>query len=74
MKFNLLMVIYLLITKKLLEKKIDTIESVRCGKLSFDVNAYEETLPNGSKHIAVYNKDGTLQNTAKFIVPEKHFF
>ena len=58
--------------KKLLEK-IDTFESVRCGKLSFDVSAYQETLPNGSKHIAVYNKDGTLQNTAKFIVPEKHF-
>ena len=22
----------------------------------------------------IYNKEGTLQNTAKFIVPEKHFF
>ena len=60
--------------EKIIRKKIDTFESVRCGKLSFDVSAYQETLPNGSKHIAVYNKDGTLQNTAKFIVPEKHFF
>tara|TARA_Y100001970_G_scaffold291649_1_gene429613 strand:+ start:77 stop:820 length:744 start_codon:yes stop_codon:yes gene_type:complete len=60
--------------KKIIRKKIDTYKSVRCGKLSLDVNAYEETLPNGLKYIAVYNKEGTLQNTAKFIVPEKHFF
>ncbi len=60
--------------EKIVRKKIDTYKSVRCGKLSFKVDAYEETLPNGLKHIAVYNKEGTLQNTAKFIVPEKHFF
>ena len=60
--------------EKIIRKKIDTFESVRCGKLSFDVSAYQETLPNGSKHIAVYNKDGPLQNTEKFIEPEKHFF
>ena len=35
---------------------------------------YEETLPNGQKYIAVYNKEGTLQNTKKFIVPDNHFF
>ncbi len=61
-------------SEKIVRKKIDTYKSVRCGKLSFKVDAYEETLPNGLKHIAVYNKEGTLQNTAKFIVPEKHFF
>ena len=44
------------------------------GKLSLEVEAYEETLPNGLKHIAVYNKIGTLQNATKFKVPNKHFY
>ena len=35
---------------------------------------YEETLPNGAKYMAVYSKNGTLQNTKKFKVPNKHFF
>jgi len=60
--------------KKITRKEIQTIDSVRCGKFSFKVNAYEETLPNGKKYIAAYNKAGTLQNTKKFKVPENHFF
>jgi len=60
--------------KKITRKEIHTIDSVRCGKFSFKVNAYEETLPNGKKYIAAYNKAGTLQNTKKFKVPENHFF
>jgi len=60
--------------KKITRKEIHTIDSVRCGKFSFKVNAYEETLPNGKKYIAAYNKVGTLQNTKKFKVPENHFF
>ena len=60
--------------EKIIRKKVNTYKSVRCGKLSLEVEAYEETLPNGLKHIAVYNKIGTLQNTAKFKVPNKHFF
>tara|TARA_B100000941_G_C28396504_1_gene495644 strand:+ start:204 stop:947 length:744 start_codon:yes stop_codon:yes gene_type:complete len=48
--------------------------TARCGKVSFNVNSYEETLPNGVKHIAVYNSEGTLQNSRKFVVPKDHFF
>ena len=48
--------------EKIKRKKINSIESVRCGKFTFVVNAYEETLPNGKKHISVYNSQGTLQN------------
>ena len=48
--------------KKIIRKKIKTVNLVRCGKFSLKVNAYEETLPNGTKHIAVYNESGTLQN------------
>jgi signal peptidase I len=39
-----------------------------------NVNAFEEILPNGKKYIAVYNKEGTMQNTDKFIVPNEHYF
>ena len=60
--------------KKILRKKIKTTDLVRCGEISFKVNVYEETLPNGSKYIAAYNESGTLQNTKKFKVPENHFF
>ena len=60
--------------KKIIRKKINTSDSIRCGKFSFKVNVYEETLPNGIKHIAVYNESGTLKNTRKFIVPKNHFF
>ena len=60
--------------KRIIKKKITDIDLVRCGKISFKVNAYEETLPNGRKYVAVYNKSGTLQNSKKFKVPENHFF
>ena len=60
--------------KKIIRKKMQTENIIRCGKFSFKVNTYEEILPNGTKYIAVYNEQGTLQNTKKFIVPEKHFF
>ena len=54
------------------EVKID--EKIRCGSYNITVKAYEETLPNGIKHIAVYNKDGTTQNTDKYMVPSNHYF
>ena len=38
------------------------------------VNAYEETLPNGKKYIAVYNANGTLMNSKKYTVPLNHYF
>jgi len=60
--------------KRIVRKKIEKINLVRCGKFSLRINAYEETLPNGKKHVAVYNEAGTLQNTKKFKVPENHFF
>ena len=60
--------------KKILRKKVTTTDLVRCGQISFKVDVYEETLPNDKKYIAVYSKEGTLQNTKKFKVPENHFF
>ena len=55
-------------------KSIQYPSTVRCGISNLSVNAYEETLPNGHVYTAVYNSQGTLQNTKKFKVPNEHFF
>ena len=47
---------------------------IRCGPLSRDVNAYEETLPNGKKYIAVYASKGSMKKTDEYKVPAGHFF
>ncbi len=60
--------------KMIIRKKILKNNYVRCGANSFEVDTYEETLPNGKKYIAVYNKMGTLKNSKKFKVPKNHFF
>ena len=37
---------------KIIRNKIKTSNLVRCGKISFEVDLYEEILPNGKKYIA----------------------
>ena len=59
---------------KINREKIRSNDKVRCGKFLLKVNTYMETLPNGSKHIAVYSNVGTMKNTQKFKVPKDHFF
>ena len=39
-----------------------------------ETNSYFETLPNGLKHLVVYKKEGSLQNTRKFKIPQNHYF
>ena len=60
--------------KEIIRKKIEEVNTVRCGKFSFEVDTFLETLPSGFQYIAVYNKSGTMMNTKKFIVPQNHFF
>ena len=60
--------------KKIIRKKINEGNTVRCGKYTLKVDTFLETLPNGSKNIAVYNKIGTMKNTMVFTVPQNHFF
>ena len=50
------------------------VKKINCGNYVFNSITYVETLPNGVKHFATYNKDGTLQNTKKFKVPKNHYF
>ena len=60
--------------EKIKRKKINNIQTIRCGTSLLETDAFEEELPNGVKYVAVYNKAGTLQNTKKFNVPLNHFF
>tara|TARA_B100000029_G_C17520778_1_gene939769 strand:- start:118 stop:846 length:729 start_codon:yes stop_codon:yes gene_type:complete len=63
------------INDKLVKKdKIELSKKIYCGEEILDVLAYEETLDNGSKYIAVYRKEGTMKSTDKFRVPQNHYF
>ena len=59
---------------KIEKKKIETSLNINCGDDILLIDAYEETLPNGKKYLAVYRKDGTMINTDEFIVPNEHYF
>jgi len=60
--------------KKILREKINKKNMIRCGKFSFEVNSYTETLSNGFKYKAAYSMKGTMMNTQKFKVPDNHYF
>ena len=59
---------------KIPRDKVETSEVTRCGNFKLETKTFIETLPNGSKYLAVYKKKGTLQNTKQFVVPPDHFF
>jgi signal peptidase I len=60
--------------KEIIREKVDNTYKIRCGLSNPNINAYKETLPNGKKYIAVYSKEGTMQNTDQYKVPQAHFF
>ena len=60
--------------KKIVKAKIPTKEKIRCGSFIIETNRFIETLPNGVKHLVVYKKQGSLQNSKKFEVPSNHYF
>ena len=65
----------LYINDKLVEReKIEIKEPIRCGNFTLKTKTYIETLPNGFKHLATYNAEGTLKNTKKYVVPDNHYF
>ena len=59
---------------KVIREEIKITEPIRCGNFILETNTFIETLPNGVKYLASYNKQGTLKNTKKYIVPEDHLF
>ena len=60
--------------KKILRKKIENNQIIRCGNFLLEANTFIETLPNGKEHLATYKKKGTLQNSKMFKVPKDHYF
>ena len=60
--------------KKISRQKIANKKIIRCGNFLLDTETYIETLPNGLKHLVVYKKKGSLQNSKVFKVPENHYF
>ena len=59
---------------KVIREEIKISEPIRCGNFILETNSFIETLPNGVKYLASYNKQGTLKNTKKYIVPKDHLF
>ena len=61
-------------SNQVLKSKISTENIIYCGNKTIPVDTFEEKLPNSIKHISVYSSEYTMQNSDKFIVPEKHYF
>jgi signal peptidase I len=59
---------------KISKRKTNNKQKIKCGNFSLNINSYIETLPNGVTYTAVYKKEGSLQNSKKFIVPLNHYF
>jgi len=59
---------------KVKKEKIENLFEITCGGEIIDVNFYEETLPNGKKHISVYRKEGSMINSDEYVVPKNYFF
>ena len=65
----------LIINDKRIERtQVENIKNIKCGKFKLETNSYVETLPNGTKHLVVYKKQGSLQNSKIFKVPQDHYF
>ena len=59
---------------KIKRKKIENTNLIRCGNFNLKTDFFMETLPNGIEHVAVYKKEGSLQNTKVYKVPANHYF
>ena len=59
---------------EVLKSKISNKQKIFCGDRIIDVHFFEELLPNSKKHISVYLKDFTYQNSDTFSIPVDHYF
>ena len=60
--------------KKIIREEIKEKFQITCGEEISEVISYMEILPNGKRHLAVYNKTGSMMNTDKYVVPDEHYF
>tara|TARA_Y100000389_G_scaffold197457_1_gene232100 strand:- start:684 stop:1418 length:735 start_codon:yes stop_codon:yes gene_type:complete len=61
-------------SSEVLKSKKNEKLKIFCGKKNIDIFSFEEILPNGVKHNAVYLRDYSFNNSDKFIVPKDHYF
>ena len=60
--------------KKIIREEIKEKFQIKCGEEINEVISYMETLPNGKRYLAVYNKTRSMMNTDKYVVPDEHYF
>ena len=60
--------------KKIIREEVKEKFQITCGEETSKVISYMETLPNGKRYLAVYNKTGSMINTDKYLVPDEHYF
>ncbi len=65
--------LYINNSEVLKSKKNEKFE-IFCGKKNIDIFFFEEILPNGVRHNAVYLKNYSFNDSDKFIVPKDHYF
>ena len=59
---------------EVIKSKLSSNDKIYCGNKTINVYTFEELLPNGKKHISVYLKDYTFQNSDPFIIPDDYYF
>ena len=59
---------------QILKTKSKKYSKINCGKVTMEIDAFEEKLPNSKTYIAVYDKKNTYINSDKFTVPKDHYF
>ena len=60
--------------EKIKRNKVNNTMNINCGNETFNAEFFEETLMNGTKYLTTYKKEGTMLNTDKFVIPDKHYF
>jgi len=59
---------------EVIKSRISKKDIIYCGTKKIDVYTFEELLPNKKKHVSVYLKEYSFQNSDIFVVPDDSYF
>ena len=59
---------------EVIKSRISKKDIIYCGTKKIDVYTFEELFPYNKKHVSVYLKEYSFQNSDIFIVPEDNYF
>ena len=59
---------------EVMKSRISKKDIIFCGNKKIDVYTFEELLPNKKKHVSVYLKEYSFQNSDIFVVPKDNYF